>query len=128
MAFQTTSSATVNVSGAVTVASTGAMPIPSSDQTAYLLYGQFNASEQTLATVTAGKKAHVIGMVCVEPTGAGYVSVKKPDGTTVCYFATESGKTLICEHLIWTYAAGEAMKFQGTNTTYYNILYIEVDA
>lgn len=113
----TSSSTQVTISGAVT----STVPQLSSAQTVINKYNACNGGTQTVHTVTAGKTFYLMG-ASTYLNVAHVAAIYKTDGTTI---VANVGVASYCGQTngtspIWTYAAGEFVKVNGTNTAQLN--------
>lgn len=125
----TYNSGSSSINGDITIANASSIALPATGQTLMHVAVAADASEQTLATITAGKVGYVVWFG-VSGTANGYTSLKNNAGTT----------TMLLRHLAndsvnsgWgvfgKYTAGQAIKCQGgAATTFISLVYVEVDA
>lgn len=117
---------TVAVSGSIATAIT----VPGTGQTLKGATMSGNGGTQTIATITAGKTGYitqciiwgsVASQVALQDNAGAinYIDVTPPANGTV---VVGTGQAPICK----SYAAGEAVKFYGPNTSKMMITYVEV--
>jgi len=114
----------------VTVSGGFGFPLPSSSQTLFTIDRVTgSAGSGTLATVTAGKVAYVIGLsVCY--TSNAYLKLMDNAGS-VCYFMLDclaNTNSAIGGYPIAKYTAGQAIKYECTANALISMVYIEVAA
>lgn len=117
--------ANVVISGGLTV--NPAVQVGGTGQAIINITATGNGALQSKYTVTSGKTFYLMGAVKCEAT-AGQLYIYKTDGSTLV--GTLASTTSVAPVQtgaapIWSYAAGEIVKVNCTNTNYYSLWGIE---
>lgn len=109
----TVNSGTVTVSGSVSVAGTSTFPTLSTSQEVFNAAGTGDTTVQSVYTVPAGKRLDIFSLSSAQNQG---LTLYKNDGSTrlVYIYDPNASPRMSCFTPIWSYAAGEVLKAQGT--------------
>ena len=111
----------------VSVSVSPGIPVPTADQTLFTVLATGTGAVQTLATVTAGKKAYVVALSSTD-TANGFIALCNNAGTQISldrYLANSNVQKIGIP--LAEYTSGQAIKAQAAAATaHISVTYVEV--